>query len=1581
MKKESKNYSLWQRFGALALVAVLVFGMLPATGTADSGTGTTVTKVEDPETLTRPQEIYGDNTLNAGKVTVGKSVSKDAITVDGQNIALTGDNNFLVTISQTAQVMGLSSETSVPVDVVFVIDTSGSMDDNDRAESLVTAANSAIATLMKTNEQNRIAVVAFSSEGNYGGGTSGGAAANVLSSLAHYTDAAATAHLQWVDDKGTANEDGPYIAGRDQATITTWEEKWVEDDSSYGGHYEDVEVQKTVNAFRHGKNGGTNIQAGIVAGAKILTAVQDKTWTNPDTNETVTRIPFLIVISDGQPTFSYDDETWYDPTITGDDAADEQGPGSGAYEGNGFIAALTAAYYKGKITEHYYGDSASADNHCFVYTMGVEIEALDDYENNRGQMVSAVGDNQSLAQITLDPATYAVDGQEYYTYGNTWDSNSYNRNTTNGWRTYWNNYQNGNNFTVRVDNENPTSYTFTADSIAASKKYVSGIGYTGGLAYNDDYFAADDVADMEAIFEALIAEISKKAITVPTKVTTGDHDFDGYVTFTDPLGEYMELKDMKGIIADGYFYQGVSAAQYMASGTNTEFNALLEKVLITRMSMSASTVSGTELLNSAKASSNQAYYNSPTDYDNSIVWWGNEYHTGEEDVQVQVVGAADNDTIEYIEAQKAAGNIPAGADYVCRSYFFYGEAGGANPNPDHEYLYFVVRVQRSIHAPYQQTVVISAPASLLSVEKVMVNETFDDNGEPVYTVSVEEAAPARVVYEVGLWDSITAENVSTVVSDTYAAETVNGEGQVNYDSATDTYYFFTNDWDRSQTQNSHHRPMAKATFDAAADNAFYTYQEDTLIVNANGDPVTSNPAGTTAYYVRTYYDWANATQNADGTYTATKKTQLIKVDIPADANLINEDGKWYIPKGAYTAATLIVNGDDVLKSDNTTNTSEIVAHPHRTGESNNSHYTVFLGNNGVISLVSNPPEPTKTVANITAQITDANGKAVMVGDVLEYKITAKNYSTETGTITITDKVPAGTELVSVADGGVHANGTITWTLTNVAPGAEKTVSFRVKVTEAALDNAVVSSTIQNTATVQLNNEPAYDTNTTHNPPEGKKVTIQGDPDGTSVQVGDVLVYSIEFHNDTGAVAETMTIVDKLPAGTTFLSTTHNGVYDDENHTITWTFEDVAAGAGGVVTFTVTVDASAKTPIENGATITIGDHEHTTNTTSIELDKGSLSLSKTVAIPAGLNPETDTFTLTLTEVSGKLEGTFSGVTFTKGVATVEIKHNQTITIEGLPAGIVIRVVETVPAGFTMSITNNGQVEITANATAAVAVTNTYAVDPLTVTLQGDKTLTGTSPDDEIFGFTVVPCNANGEPTGATGITGEVVLTKDTEAITFGTLTFTEPGTYHYLVSEVNGGQDGVEYTTVQYLVTIEVEDNGDGTLSHTLSLKSRPDANSNFANVTGEKVLFTNHYDPEDTSVTLAGTKTLTGRALVAGEFSFVVHELDAGGNVIVDTDGNPVVIATGTNKADGTIEFRPITYTQAGSHTYVVSELKGTQQGITYDTVTYTSLLLWRMWTVSWWLPCTMRMATPSIPPTSQVHSPLKTSSRLPKYP
>ena len=77
-------------------------------------------------------------------------------------------------------------------------------------------------------------------------------------------------------------------------------------------------------------------------------------------------------------------------------------------------------------------------------------------------------------------------------------------------------------------------------------------------------------------------------------------------------------------------------------------------------------------------------------------------------------------------------------------------------------------------------------------------------------------------------------------------------------------------------------------------------------------------------------------------------------------------------------------------------------------------------------------------------------------------------------------------------------------------------------------------------------------------------------------------------------------------------------------------------------------------------------------------------------------------------------------------------------------------------------------------------------------------------------------------------------------------------------------------------------------------------------------------EPTPTSAVIELDKTLTGRDLVDGEFSFELYE---GANKL----------QTVTNKA-GKVSFDAISYTAEGEHTYTVKEVKGTTPGITYDT-------------------------------------------------
>ncbi len=142
------------------------------------------------------------------------------------------------------------------------------------------------------------------------------------------------------------------------------------------------------------------------------------------------------------------------------------------------------------------------------------------------------------------------------------------------------------------------------------------------------------------------------------------------------------------------------------------------------------------------------------------------------------------------------------------------------------------------------------------------------------------------------------------------------------------------------------------------------------------------------------------------------------------------------------------------------------------------------------------------------------------------------------------------------------------------------------------------------------------------------------------------------------------------------------------------------------------------------------------------------------------------------------------------------------------------------------------------------------------------------------------------------------------------------TFVYTVTE-SGSVPGVTNDSSVKTVSIKVTDDGMGHLTAELVGEAGKPA-----------FTFTNTYDvtPVEASVTdqIEVTKSLTGRDMAAGEFSFELLE-------------GAEVVATGTNDADGIVTLSSITYTEPGSHRYTVREVGAgtTAAGVTYDGATF----------------------------------------------
>ncbi len=244
-----------------------------------------------------------------------------------------------------------------------------------------------------------------------------------------------------------------------------------------------------------------------------------------------------------------------------------------------------------------------------------------------------------------------------------------------------------------------------------------------------------------------------------------------------------------------------------------------------------------------------------------------------------------------------------------------------------------------------------------------------------------------------------------------------------------------------------------------------------------------------------------------------------------------------------------------------------------------------------------------------------------------------------------------------------------------------------------------------------------------------------------------------------------------------------------------------------------------------------------------------------------------------------------------------------------------------AEFTVTVTPNakGKPEASVKKTSGeVEFKNTYTANPaessVTDQITVTKVLTGHKLQDNEFSFELV----EGEGEDASVV--ETVKNDANGNVAFSAIKYTEIGQHIYTLREVKGNAGGIAYDKTVYTVVTTIADNGKGQLVATHKLKGAEDV---------KKIEFKNSYTvtPKSSSVTdqITATKSLTGRKLAAGEFSFELVEGDK-------------VVATGTNDASGNITMGTVKYDKAGTHTYTLREVNGgtTSKGIAYDGKTYT---------------------------------------------
>ena len=252
-----------------------------------------------------------------------------------------------------------------------------------------------------------------------------------------------------------------------------------------------------------------------------------------------------------------------------------------------------------------------------------------------------------------------------------------------------------------------------------------------------------------------------------------------------------------------------------------------------------------------------------------------------------------------------------------------------------------------------------------------------------------------------------------------------------------------------------------------------------------------------------------------------------------------------------------------------------------------------------------------------------------------------------------------------------------------------------------------------------------------------------------------------------------------------------------------------------------------------------------------------------------------------------------------------EHKYTVEeVAGSEAGMTY---DPMKAEVTVTVTKDGH---TLTATKALPTdtefNNTFTPAATSAQFNFTKKLEGKSLEADAFTFELLE-------------NGNVIQTKKNKAdgtIQFDAISYDKEGTHTYTVREVAGADTDIDYDSMTIAVKVTVTKD---ITTGLLSAKTVMTASGGEATGTDDTIF--NNYVVAPVKVQFNFTKKLDGRALKAGEFSFILK----------DEKGN--VIETVSNDAEGKIKFSALEFKRGeeGTYIYHVEEVQGTEAGVEYD--------------------------------------------------
>ena len=828
----------------------------------------------------------------------------------------------------------------------------------------------------------------------------------------------------------------------------------------------------------------------------------------------------------------------------------------------------------------------------------------------------------------------------------------------------------------------------------------------------------------------------------------------------------------------------------------------------------------------------------------------------------------------------------------------------------------VITVERSANAQQGDIVTVKIPASLIPLIRYHVDM---ENGIFERT-SLNDIKPIQIKYTSSVKDA--ARNNLFTPDDGLKKYIEKHKGADNQ-----TVYFLANKWSGGELGD------VVAEFEPADTNSYYYFQKITPIYTDKEctQRATVKPQGNDVYYYKDEFVAMGANGKPKDDYAV---VEFEGHEIASyDGALVKDDGYWSFNKGTARLAyidQLHTTKDDVEANGNKTKTSRDVLNPRWNDLSSvatSTHVHSHLGNNGkiIFSLATKPTTvDTKTDFGLTKVL---EGRKWADEDTFEFKLSATSENDApmpdpaTATVTMRNKAidfgkikytEPGTYVYKVSeknagqtiDGITYSKNVAEITVT-VTPDKKGELSAAVKVTsgETEFVNTYAAKPAKSSVTDEIG--------------VTKVLT------GRGLKAGE---FSFELREIKGEDSKLIETVKNDASG----KVTFSPIKYTEIGQHTYTLREVKGNAGGI-TYDETVYTIVTTISDNKKGQLVATHElqGAEDVKNIEFKnaynltpKSSSVTDQIIAkkVLDGRDLKAGEFRFELVEgndvVARGTNAADGKITMDKITYTEAGEHTYTLReVKGEAGGITY---STATYTIVTTVTDNGDgtlnVHHVLKDAKAAEFKNSYGLTPesssVTDQIVATKSLDGRDLKDGEFSFELV----EGDKVVARGTNaadGTVVMDK---------ITYDKPGNHTYTLREKlpneAGLSNGITYDKTNYTIKTSVIDNGDGTLKVTHTLEGP------------ETARFENKYNtaPNKSSVTdqITATKTLTGRDLKEGEFSFELVE------------GNDVV-ARGTNAADGKITMDKITYAAAGEHTYILRETKvDADNGITYSTAAYT---------------------------------------------